>query len=275
MLGAVASFSTMAVAGREVLKELDLYQLMFYRSAIGLALIVAFGILSRGGFRQFRTRRLKLHFIRNMVHLVGQFSWFFALGLIPLAQLVALEFTTPLWVAALAPVFLNERLTKIRLGAVALGFIGVLVILRPGLEVVSVGSVVMLVGAIGFAGSIICTKHLAPTERPITILFYMALMQTPVGLLLAINDLYWPDLITGLWLVLVGILGFSAHFCLARALSLADAIIVAPMDFVRLPLIAAIGLVLYSEPLHLWVLLGGLLVLFGNYANLIADRRAD
>lgn len=275
MLGAVASFSTMAVAGREVLEELDVYQLMFYRSGIGLVFILTFGLLSRGGFRQFRTRRVKLHFIRNMVHLVGQFSWFFALGLIPLAQLVALEFTTPLWVAVLAPMFLKERLTKIRLGAVGLGFVGVLVILRPGLEAVNVGSVVMLVGAIGFAGSMICTKHLAPTERPLTILFYMALMQTPVGLLLAINDLYWPDLITGFWLVLVGFLGFSAHFCLARALSLADAIVVAPMDFVRLPLIATIGLVLYSEPIHLWVLIGGLLVMFGNYANLMTERRAD
>ena len=105
MLGAVASFSTMAVAGREVLKELDVYQLMFYRSAIGLVLIVAIGMLSRGGFRLFRTQRLKIHFACNMVHLVGQFSWFFALSMIPLTQLVALEFTTPLWIAGLAPIF--------------------------------------------------------------------------------------------------------------------------------------------------------------------------
>ena len=274
MLGAVASFSTMAVAGREVLKELDVYQLMFYRSAIGLVLIVAFGMLSRGGFRQFRTQRLKIHFARNMVHLVGQFSWFFALGLIPLTQLVALEFTTPLWIAGLAPIFLRERLTKMRLAAVMLGFSGVLVVLRPGLEAVNVGSVVMLVGAVGFAGSMMFTKHLAPTEQPLTILFYMALMQTPVGLLLAINGLHWPELVTGLWLVLVGILGFTAHFCIARALSLADAIVVAPMDFLRLPLIATIGLMLYSEPLEIWVLLGGGLVLLGNYGNLMAERRA-
>ena len=93
-------------------------------------------------------------------------------------------------------------------------------------------------------------------------------------MLLAINGLHWPEMVTGLWLVLVGILGFTAHFCIARALSLADAIVVAPMDFLRLPLIATIGLMLYSEPLELWVLLGGVLVLLGNYGNLMAERRA-
>lgn len=273
MLGAVVSFSTMAVAGREVFKELDVYQLMFYRSGIGLVMVLLYASLTKDGFRHFRTKRLKLHCIRNMIHLVGQFGWFFALGLIPLAQLFALEFTTPLWIAVLAPFLLGERLTKTRLFAVGLGFLGVMIVLRPGVEAINLGSIAMLIGSVGFAGSMMITKRLAPTEKPITILFYMALVQTPVGLLLAFDQLHWPGLITALWLVLVAILGFTAHFCIVRAMSLADAIVVAPMDFLRLPLIAVVGIVLYGEPLDSWVLAGGVLVLLGNYTNLMAERR--
>ena len=260
MMGAVVSFSTMAVAGRAVFEELDVYQLMFYRSAIGLTLVVTYAACTRGGFTKFRTQRIKMHIVRNMSHLVGQFGWFFALGLIPLAQLFALEFTTPLWVAALAPLLLGERLTKMRLIAVSLGFAGVLIVLRPGLEAVSLGSIVMLIGSVGF-------------EQPVTILFYMALVQTPVGLLLAFHDLNWPSPVTGLWLILVAVLGFTAHFCIVRAVSLADAIVVAPLDFLRLPLIAVVGVLLYGEPLELWVFVGGGLVLLGNYSNLMAERR--
>ena len=273
MIGAVVSFSTMAVAGRAVFEELDVYQLMFYRSAISLSLVLMFAALSKGGLRQFRTRRIGLHIVRNMFHLVGQFGWFFALALIPLAQLFALEFTTPLWIAALAPLLLGERLTKMRLAAVAMGFVGVLVVLRPGLVDVSLGAIVMLVGAVGFAGSLMATKRMTVTERPLTIIFYMALVQTPVGLMLAVNNLNWPSLVTGLWLILVAILGFTAHFCIVRAFSLADAIVVAPMDFLRLPIIAVVGVVLYGEPLELWVFAGGALILLGNYGNLIAERR--
>jgi len=120
----------------------------------------------------------------------------------------------------------------------------------------------------------IMTKRLAPTEPPMTILFYMALMQTPVGLLLAFNGLQWPGLTTCFWLVLISILGYTAHFCIVRAMSLADAIVVAPMDFIRLPLIAVVGVMLYGEPLEFWVLAGGALVLLGNYGNLMAARRA-
>ena len=198
MIGAVVSFSTMAVAGRAVFEELDVYQLMFYRSALGLPLILVFAAFGKGGLRQFRTRRIGLHIARNLSHLVGQFGWFFALAVIPLAQLFALEFTTPLWVTALAPLLLGESLTRMRLAAMALGFMGVLVVLRPGLADVSLGSIIMLIGAVGFAGSLMATKRMTVTEKPLTIIFYMTLIQTPVGLLLAINDLHWPTPVTGL-----------------------------------------------------------------------------
>ena len=273
MIGAVLSFSTMAVAGRAVFEELDVYQLMFYRSSISLPLILVFSAFSKGGLRQFRTRRIGLHIARNLSHLVGQFGWFFALAVIPLAQLFALEFTTPLWVTALAPLLLGESLTRMRLAAVALGFMGVLVVLRPGLADVSLGSIIMLIGAVGFAGSLMATKRMTVTEKPLTIIFYMTLIQTPVGLLLAINDLHWPTPVTGLWLILVAILGFTAHFCIIRAFSLADAIVVSPMDFLRLPIIAAVGVLIYGEALELWVFVGGALVLVGNYGNLMAEHR--
>ena len=272
MMGAVVSFSTMAVAGRAVFEELDVYQLMFYRSAIGLTLVMIYAACTPGGFRKFRTHRIKLHIIRNSSHLVGQFGWFFALGLIPLAQLFALEFTTPLWVAALAPLLLGERLTKMRLVAVSLGFAGVLIVLRPGLEAVSLGSIVMLIGSVGFAGAMMGTKSLSTTEQPVTILFYMALVQTPVGLLLAFRDLNWPSPVTGLWLILVAVLGFTAHFCIVRAVSLADAIVVAPLDFIRLPLIVLVGWAFYGEMLRIEVAIGASIIIASLLYTLRRER---
>ncbi|MGF1609033.1 MAG: DMT family transporter, partial [Kiloniellales bacterium] len=222
MVGALFSFTAMAVAGREISFELDTFQLMFYRSLIGLIVIVAVAALSPGGLAQFRTRRLGLHLGRNVVHFVGQFGWFYGIALIPLAQVFAIEFTIPLWVALLAPFVLHERLSAVRWAAVLVGFAGILIIVRPGAAPVSGGHLAVVIAALAFACTIMVTKRLASTESSLTILFYMALVQAPMGLIPSLGHLQMPTAITWGWLVVVTLCGLSAHFCMAQALRLAD-----------------------------------------------------
>ena len=131
MSGALVSFLLMAIAGRELSTELNTFQILFFRSVIGLVLILA--ILSWSGWAQVRTTKFSLHFIRNIAHYVGQFGWFYAISLIPLAQVFAIEFTIPIWTAMLAPFLLSERLSASRILVIVIGFIGILIILRPGM----------------------------------------------------------------------------------------------------------------------------------------------
>lgn len=273
MLGTVASFTIMAIAGRQVSEELDTFQLMFYRSALAFGIVALAVLFTAGGLRKVATARLPLHGVRNLVHFVGQFSWFYAITLISLAEVVALEFTFPLWIAVLAPVLLGERLTATRAAAVAIGFAGTMIVLRPGIASVSPGHIIMLVGAVGFALSSLATKRLTATDSVWSILFWMTLIQMPLGLIPSLGNLVVPSAAILPWLVIVAICGISAHLCMAKALRLADAIVVAPMDFMRLPLIAVVGWLLYAEGLDPWVLAGGAVILAGNFLSIHAERR--
>ncbi len=273
MSGALISFMAMAVAGREISQELDTFQLMFFRSLLAVTIVVSIGLVTSGGLRQFATARLPMHAARNLCHFVGQFGWFFAVASIPLAQVFAIEFTIPLWVALFAPMVLSERLTVVRVLTALAGFLGVLIVVRPGVVEISQGTLAAVVAAIGFSWAIMLTKRLATTERPLTILFYMAIIQLPLGLLPSLGHLVNPTLVTWGWLIVVTVCGLSAHFCMARALALADATLILPIDFLRLPLIAVVAMLLYAEPLDPWVFLGGAIILAGNFWNLRSERR--
>ena len=269
MLGAIVSFVIMAVAGREVQAELNTFQLMAWRSAIGLAIVCAALSLSRPGLAQIRTSHPWLHVQRNVFHFAGQNAWFLALTLLPLAQLVALEFTSPIWVALLAALMLGERLTPRRIAAVILGFIGVLIVARPGVEPLQIGHAVALLAALGFALNTIYTKRIMAHDTVLCVLFWMTLSQGVMGLLLGLpggfpmpSAALWP------WLVLVGVTGLSAHYCLTSALGHAPASIVAPMEFLRLPVIALVGALVYAESVALAVFIGGAVILTANMINL-------
>tara|TARA_B100000029_G_C16869716_1_gene702596 strand:- start:36 stop:467 length:432 start_codon:yes stop_codon:yes gene_type:complete len=121
MVGAMLSFSIMAIAGRELSSYLTTFEIMLYRSIIGFIIVVS-GIIVMGRIHEIKTNHLRLHFIRNIMHFIGQNLWFLAVAFIPFSQLFALEFSTPIWVALLAPLFLNEALTRSRMMAVMIGF---------------------------------------------------------------------------------------------------------------------------------------------------------
>ncbi|UWR54405.1 DMT family transporter [Phaeobacter inhibens] len=270
MIGAIVSFSAMAIAGREAGLSLDTFEIMTYRSAVGLVIVVAV-LTATGSWRQVRRDRLGLHLIRNAAHFTGQNLWFFAVTLIPLAQVFALEFTSPLWVLMLSPLLLGEALTKPRVLAAALGFIGILIVARPNPESLNLGVIAAASSAVFFALTIMFTKRLTRHEPISSILLWLTLMQLGMGLAISGWDgvIAIPNAATALWLLVIGCAGLTAHFCMTKALAIAPATVVVPIDFARLPTIAVAGMLIYGEALNLWILLGAAVIFCANYINIL------
>lgn len=275
MLGAIASFSAMAVAGREVSVQLDTFELMMYRSVVGVAIVSAV-LTVTGGWSGVTTDRLGLHLMRNIAHFTGQNLWFYAVTVIPLAQVFALEFTQPIWVLLLSPLMLGERLTLVRGLAAAMGFAGILLVARPGAQAIDAGLITAALAAICFAFTTIFTKKLTRTASIGCILFWLTLMQLVLGAITAgfDMDVAIPDSSALPWVILVALAGLLAHFCIANALAIAPATFVIPIDFARLPTIAIVGMLLYAEPIDIWVLIGAIIIFAGNYINLLAETKA-
>ncbi|MEL6958026.1 MAG: DMT family transporter [Pseudomonadota bacterium] len=275
MIGAIVSFTTMALAGREVAVELDTFEIMFFRSCVGILVVVILARLA-GTWGQVNTQQMGLHAIRNVAHFTGQNLWFYALPLIPLAQVFALEFTTPIWVILLAPLILRERLTAVGLIAAALGFVGVLMVARPGAAEISPGLMAAAGAAVGFALTAIFTRKLTRTQTITCILFWLTVMQAVFGLVMAgyDGDIAVPTTNALPFVILIGFAGLLAHFCLTTALSLAPANIVMPIDFVRLPVIAFVGAYYYKEALDPWVFIGAAVIFGANYLNITYSQNA-
>lgn len=267
MAGSIASFLVMSVAGRATTSALNVFQVMEMRSVIGFFILLPL-VFAVGGFPAMRTRRPLQHIGRNVVHYAGQAAWLSALTMIPLAEVIAIEFTTPIWGALLAVAFLGERLNRRKVGAIVLGLIGVVIIVRPGVQEVQQGHLIMLAGAVAFGISIVMVKSLTRTDNVVRIIFWMLIIQSAIGLVPAIQTWRDPPLELWPWILVISFTGMSSHFCMARALVYADTTVVMPMDFLRLPLSALIGWLLYQEQIDAFTACGALLILGGNLFNL-------
>lgn len=272
MIGAIFSFTAMAVAAREISQTHDSFEIMAARSIIGLALVLIIG-KAVGQLGHISSQRLSGHFWRNIVHFTAQNLWFWSLTMIPLAQVFALEFTSPLWVILLSPLFLGERLTLSKLAAAGLGFAGILIVARPDITNLSPGVLAAAGSALGFAATSILTKRLTRDEAIITILFWLTAFQAVFGILAATYDgqINWPTAETLPWLGLIGVCGVLAHLSLTSALTLAPASFVMPIDFIRLPLIAVIGAMAYGEAIDPFVLGGGVVIFLGIWISIRAE----
>lgn len=273
MAGALACLLTMTVAGREAMRSLNVFQIMELRSLIGLVLLYPL-VRSNGGLRAMRTSNLPKHIGRNMAHYGGQGAWLYGLTLIPLAQLIAIEFTAPIWTALLAMAFLGERMTLPKLGAITAGLVGVTVIVRPGIMTIELGHLVVLGSAMSFAFSFIMIKSLTRSESAVKIIFWMLIVQSVIGLLPALYVWRMPIMGDWPWLLAIGFAGTFGHYCMARAVAHADATVVMPMDFVRVPATAFIGWALYAEQVDIYTIVGATLILGGNLLNLGGKRSA-
>ena len=263
----ISSFLAMSVAGRATTAELNIFQVLELRSVIGFFILLPL-VLASGGFAAMRTQRPLAHIARNVVHYTGQAAWLYALTLIPLAVLISIEFTTPIWTAILAVTFLGERLSRPKLMAVVLGLIGVVVIVRPGVNAVDPGHLVVLGAAVCFGISLVLVKSLTRTDSVVRIIFWMLIIQSALGLIPAVYVWRTPSLELWPWILLIAFTGMSSHFCMARALTYADATVISPMDFLRVPLSALVGWLLYKEQIDAFTAGGALLILMGNLLNL-------
>ena len=274
MTGSLLSFCVMAVAVRELAGSFSIFELLSIRGAIGLVLLAAIALLQPQLAAQLRPRRLGMHLTRNSIHFVSLYAWALSLTLLPLATVVALEFTQPAWTTLLAALLLGERLTASRIGAIVLGIVGVLIIVRPGTGTFQPAMLLILAAAFGYALANIATKTLTSSETPFAVIFWMAAMQLPMAL--AGSDLaFLLKLDTNHILPALGagVSGVSAHYCLTHAFRVADASVVIPIDFLRIPLISLIGWLVYDERIETAVFLGAGVILVGVLWNLRAETR--
>ena len=270
MVGALLSFSVMAVSIRVLATHgYSIFEILAVRSATALILLGSVLVISPQLRHEVRPNRMKLQFFRNGIHYAGQYLWALGLTMLPLATVFSLEFTMPAWTALLAAWILKEQMTASRFGVVALGLIGVLVILRPGLSTINPGAFLVLAAAFCYAITMITTKQLTATETTFGIIFWMAVIQFPLSLAgsnpSALLHFQVADIVPMLG---VGVAGTTSHYCLSNAFRSGDATLVVPLDFMRIPLIAVVGWAFYGESLDIFVLIGALIIIAGVLWNL-------
>jgi drug/metabolite transporter (DMT)-like permease len=271
MLGAVLSFAMMAVAVRELMRHTGILEILALRTLVTLLLVST--IITRRGFAPLRTRRFPVHAARAVIHLAGQFCWMYAIGALTLATVFAIEFTMPVWTAILAALFLGERLNRGRVAQLALGLIGVAIILRPGLGAFHPAALVMVLGSMFYAGNMVFTKRLSATDSALAVTFWMSAVQMPLTMAAAAPGWVAPALTDLPWILAIGAGSFAAHYSMTRAMKLADATVVVSIDFIRLPLIAVVGALFYAEPFDPMVIVGAAVIFAGTYYSLSRERR--
>jgi|TARA_B110000914_G_scaffold56078_1_gene48705 drug/metabolite transporter (DMT)-like permease len=269
MIGGVFSLTSMAIAGKEISLQIDTFEILFFRSVIGVSIILFF-LIRKNLLHEINFKEIRTHLKRNIAHYTGQNLWLYALGSITLAEVTSLEFTMPIWIVLFSFLMLNEELTKYKILSVFIGFIGVLITVRPNVESINLGIIAAAISAIAFALTNIYTRRLTRTESTLTILFFLTTIQLIFGLVTSLLDgkLDLPTEENIAWIVVIGLAGLAAHYCITTALSLAPPTVVAPIDLLRLPIAVLIGVIFYSEPGDTFVYIGAGLIIIANWINL-------
>jgi drug/metabolite transporter (DMT)-like permease len=262
MLISVVSFCVMAVGIKEMSNEINSFQIIFYRSLVGLITII---LLFKKRLSKPTFSIIKEHLFRNFFHLIGQYGWILGIIYLSLAEVTAIEFTVPIWILLIASIFLKEKLTRLRIISVLFGFIGVLFILRPGIEVITAKSILVLLSAISYAIAHTSTKKLTKIYSSFDIVFIMCLIQIPISFCLTLLDWNTPRIVDLFWLVIVGMSAIIAHFSLAEAMKNDDISSIISLDYFRLPILIIIGIVMYDEEFKYVYLIGGTLIFIGNW----------
>jgi len=264
MLLSVFSFCFVAIGVKQVNTNISPFQIIFFRALIGLITLLIilpkrtiFGSLSN----------IKQHLFRNVFHMIAQYGWVVGIVYLSLAEVTAIEFTSPIWIIILATIFLKEKVTSKKIISILLSFIGVLIILKPGLGIISYNSIVVLLSAICFAIAHTATKKIVQSNSASDVIFIMCLTQLPISFACAYSNWIWPVVSDYCWLILIGLLGIAAHFSMAKALKKEDISSLIPLDYLRLPILIFVGILLYNESFDVSIIIGGTLIFLGNYIN--------
>ncbi len=270
ILIATFGFSGMHVVARQLQSDLHAFEVAFFRNLFGLLALTPFFL--RHGLGVLRTRKLALHATRAVIQVGGMLMFFTALAITPLAKVSAMSFTAPLFATLGAVLFLGERIRGRRITALVAGFIGAMIILRPGVEALDLGAILVLTSSASWAVALLIIKHLSRTESSLTLTAYMGLFLTPISLAAAAFHWQWPEATDYAWFALMGGCGTLGHLCTAQAFREADATAVLPLDFTRLLWASLLGYFIFAEIPSIWTWVGGT-VIFAS-AIYIALREA-
>lgn len=263
MIGGGAGVTALISTVRFFAGEYSPFELLFFRNVIGLAIMLPWVFkMARGGARALVSRIPILQATRTAFSYVAMLSWFFAVMLIPLSDAVALHFTLPLFTTIGAALILKERLDLQRMAAMGVAFLGVLIILRPGMQAFSPAALLVLLSAAAYGATNLTLRALADHDPPNLTVLYGVVLMAPFSLVPALFDWRTPALEDVPLLIVLGIAGVVTQLCLTRAFKAAEASVVIPYDFLRLPMSAAAAYVLFAESLDAYTWAGAL-VIFG------------
>lgn len=275
MTGTLLSFSVMAISIRLLSSKLSVFEILTLRGFGALTILFALLLFKPALRKDVPTKRVPMHLLRSSLHFCGQYCWAVALTILPFATVFAIELTLPVWVLVLAVFLLGEKLTSGRIVVIILGFIGALVILRPGFGAFQPAALLVLTSSFFYAVFNVLTKQMTATDSIFSIVFWMNVLQFPMALLG--SD---PTFVFKLepWNILpvigVGTAGLLAHYCMAMAFRYGDAGVVIPLDFLRVPLIAVVGWLFFGEAVDALVFIGAFVILSGILWNLRAEAKS-
>jgi len=247
------------------------FEIALFRNVF--ALVVVMPWFYRYGIAPLRTQHLRLHALRAVLNVMAMLSFFYALSITPLSEVTALNFTAPIFATVLAALFLGEVVRARRWTAIAIGFLGTLIILRPGFDAIGLGQMLVLFSALVWACALLVIKTLGRTDTSATIITYMALLMIPLSLLPALFVWRWPDPLEWAWLIGIGVLGGIGQFCMTEALRQADTAVVMPFDFFKLVWVTLIAWLAFAEHLDLFTWIGGA-VIFASTLYIAYRERA-
>ncbi|WP_420549152.1 DMT family transporter [Curvivirga sp.] len=270
MLVAVLLFSAMHAMIRVASHDVDVLVVVFFRNFFGMFVLVP--LLFKHGLTPLKTKRPGMLLWRAILNSGAMTLYFTALAVAPLADVTALSFLGPIFATVLAILMFKEQVGYHRWFAIIIGFIGALIILRPGMVEIDTGSILVIIASVLWAGALMVIKLLSRTESSLTITFYMTIMMTPLTLIPALFVWSWPSAEGWLWLLGIGLLGTIAQYAMTESLRLGDTHVVMPMDYTRLIWLAILGWLLFAEEPDFYTIVGGIVIAFS--ASYIAWRES-
>lgn len=262
MVAAMLAFSAMSALVRLSAGQIPSLEVAFFRNF--LAVLIFMPLLARRGVKIMHSPQMGLHGLRAVLGAMAMMSFFTALTLIPLAKATALGFASPFFATLCAVMLLGERIALHRIGALVVGFAGVMIVLRPGYVEMSLGAGLMLLSALLIGVAAVLVKKLSQTDTPESIAIWMVVLQTPITFIAALFVWEWPTLQTLGLLFCLALTGTIGHLCWTRAISMADVSQLQPFEFAKLPFVAIIGFFVFSEVPSIWIWVGGALVFAAN-----------
>ena len=257
-IGATFFGSFMGACVKLLSDDLHPVIICFYRCLMGLIIITPFII--KNNFQALQTDNMRLQILRALINIISMICWFTAIGMMHLEKATALGFTTPLFTTVLAVIVLGEVIRFHRTAALLLGFIGILIIIRPGYMPFEFGTILMLIASFSFSFVLIFVKKLSATDSSLTIIFYHLLYMTPAFFILSL--FYWQSISFNQLIIfsLMGSSGLLSHWCLAQAFKMSDTTFVMPLQFTKLIWASLIGLFIFAEQPDIWTWIGGVII---------------